>query len=336
MLLIEFTLMGTQMSRRYFLKRAVAIGATAAIVGTSLSSVIAGESAAAISRDVDPTPVQSQRNVGESDRSYAGRIFDFPLSPVPLKFFGVVHSRTFAEENYDRLDDLVEHSSIVVSEGNPQDVGRPDIFNDSKAYFGTIAALCQKYRKPLVSLDPDSKTAVIVDIDQSTVGFGVLAGLLASVIIKPSVLTRRSFLGFATAAALSSYLFFSGGSLSSSAEDFIASARNPSDMDEWIDARFGHSQYYLNHGVDQRNVGITEHLLALPGRLSPKELAGGDYILSTFGAAHAVGVEYYFKHPLMRRLKSVIYSVSYGLIDNKEMLKFVPDGNGNWSVEKLK
>ena len=87
--------------------------------------------------------------------------------------------------------------------------------------------------------------------------------------------------------------------------------------------------------MDQRNVKLAERLLQLPSLLQPNDLKNGNYIFVNFGQAHTVGATYYLEHPMMQKIKSVVYSGTYGLLDNNDIIKFTPTSSG-WAREILR
>ena len=99
------------------------------------------------------------------------------------------------------------------------------------------------------------------------------------------------------------------------------------------DYSFG-TPYLSNHIVDQRNIQLTERIKGLPSILPKEDFNKGNYVLVNFGLAHTEGMNYYLKHPIIKKVKKLLYSFNYDLVDSDNINKYVPS-NGVWSKKVL-
>ena len=222
---------------------------------------------------------------------------------------------------------------MVISESSPEDLKRSDGTNDSQAYFNTIASFCQKYNKPIIYLDPLSLSGYTIEFLLGL--FGLFYGAKHSFKIVTKNSNRRDFLKGASKTIGGMYLFMSDFNQSSPVKYLIASlASESNNVDETINNALGNEKYFLNHIIDQRNVQMTNRLVRLPTILNHEDFLKGDYALSISGTLHAIGIGYYLRHPRVRQIKSLIYGISYDLIDSDEIAKFVPS-DGSWKKSLL-
>ena len=309
-------------TRREFLKRALGIGVGTLVTGTMVGSTVSSiGSLLAKDSGVDPTPTYENKEP-------PGLILNKSIENLPFKLYGIIHTRSFKEANYNTIEQLIKNSSMVVSEGTPEDLKKSTAsFN---AYFGTVVDLCQKYTKPIISLDSQSKEGTLLEFGIGTAGLGYGGYHSFKMITKDS--DRRQFFKELAKTSAGFYLFM--GSLFNSVV-LKALYFSLNDSEDPIGELLKAEKYYLGHIIDQRNVQITNRLLELPNLLDEKDFQNGEYVLVKFGSAHILGVDYYLDHPTMRKAKSGIYSFNYDLVDSDEIAKFVPEGK-SWKKVVLK
>lgn len=315
-------------TRREFLKKLLGFGIKTTVAGTIVGSALLTQaeidSYKIEDSETDSDPVEKQ--IQENDKEEL--IIDKKICEVPLKLYGITHRRASAESAYNRLEDFIKKSSVVVAEGNPNDLKDPSVFNDFKAYFGTVYKLCQKYDKPIVSLDPLSRTGMLSEALIGFVGgiYSIENASKLSEYIKSERLDKRELItaGFKILAGY--YLFMGSLPLSLALKNLF--------YDDIIKME-KHEHYYFSHIIDQRNVTITNRLLDLPSMLEKKDLERGDYMLVIFGEGHIAGVNHYLDHNIQRRFKSHVYKCIYDLVDSDSIVKFIPN-DGSWKKTILK
>lgn len=324
-----------KLTRREFLRRGLGTLITGSIVGSTglfFSDLILE---LVRNSDVDDSPIAEQKiqNADETDNIFSGKLVDISIDGIPFKLYGIGHHRAFAEVHYSTMEQLVRNSSIVVSEGSPDDSSNALISNDAKSYFSTIVDLCQKYDKQIVSLDSESTFAFAPEII-----IGTLSGFYAipkSYSLLRSGITRRQLLGDIGKLLASYYLFISsllGVPLRFTKPFFVSDSNNPQYINENTRDR---EKYYFNHFNDQRNVQLANRLLALPKLMKSEDFQGWDYALVVFNVIHTEGAHFYLTHPRWRQIKSALYQVSYDLIDSDGITKYVPN-NGSWEKVSLR
>lgn len=307
----------------------ISVGAAISLpVAASAGTVLLGTIGGIVSPDIS-RPVSSQKADVAAD-AYRGVLSDAVIGGVKFKLYGVRHDRKFAEDNYEVIDDLVRKSSSVVLEDKPDTT---DVASSGNAYFGTVISLCHKYGKPVLFMDPLSLVAWC--IEEFVGGLAVATSVVQSFQVAAPVQTRREFLGNLGVLAAGLYFFSTtmpGGPL----KFLLANGHSKFSGSEHALERayMATEPYSFNHITDQRNVELTERLLSLPPKLSSAELSEGNYVLANFGVAHTVGIDWYLKHPVVRRAKAALYGISYGLIDSNDQSRFIPKGSG-WEKVKL-
>lgn len=265
----------------------------------------------------DPQPVGSQRNIDDrqlNDWYLTPHEFERDIEGIRHKFFGVAHTREFAEAHYDRMEELVKNSKYVISEAEPPYLTRKSITNNGKAYFGTIFELCKKYHKPILFNDSSTRS---LRTFETAVGITAFLSLYSN--IRTPTHSRRDFLKSLVKACGSTYIFL-GTSTGLNTRNYISGE----------DAFEGkNNARYFNHLIDQRNVYIT-HRTIIMAKTVLKTFSEGDYVLSTYGKVHTKGVEYYLDHPKMYEAKKNIYAMTINTF-TKEQLKLYRWNGLTWN-----
>lgn len=311
-----------KLTRREFFRKAgrVALTAgTAAYVATPVLGLFASDAA---NGSADSSVVTS----GGSE-SLAGRIINTSISGSAVKLAGIEHTRKFITDHYNTLEEMIRGCTVAVLECGPYD---KTINNEARAYFRTIHKMCYQHGKPIITLDPQSLAGSITDMAIAMLG-GLYAITNASKIMKKGEMPRRRFLSGAKALAglyVFSHPLLGGASMAMTANSLGVSEEKSRDI--ILDSQAAH----FNHISDQRNVELTNRLLALPAKIRGLE-ANGDYMFVNYGIAHTKGIDFYLRHPGLRKFKSGIYSISYNLIDNDTMSAYMPVRNG-WKKREIK
>jgi len=319
-----------KITRRDFLRRMVYVS-----LGTVIVASGAATACSSPENVIDPYPITeeiSQQQIDESSK-LSFHISDLNINDINYKLFGVSHTREFAEQHYNTIDKLVEGSSGLVLEGDPYLLYSGKMYNDAHAYYGTVINLVHKYKKPIISFDPLSDTARSTEKYTSSLGVTITLTLGASALYFRSKLSRRKFIGLLASALGGAYLTIGSGPVN----DLTDIAVNGIIGSEIESSKFivkKHS-FAINHMIDQRNVELTERLKGLPKIYDMKEFEPEGYFLVNMGMYHTLGIDYYMKHPRHHRLKSMLYSFNYDLIDNNTIKLYVPTANG-WDIKVLK
>ncbi len=245
-------------------------------------------------------------------------IVDTTIDDMAFKLHGMSHSREFVEKYHDSLDDLVKNARAVVSEGT---LKSKDMTNSAKPYFETIWELCKKYDKPLINLDPTSFFAGFGEMFSGMFGMLLMIDNADRIVDENS--TRRRVIKHSLKTAAGLYLFMS---------NFLYGMGLKKLIDKNHPRR---EKYYYNHIIDQRNVEIANRLLKLPDMLRQEELSEGDYVLVDYGRWHIPGIMQYLKSPVMRRVKTAMYALTYSLIDADE-ITFCRHNGRFWKRKALK
>jgi hypothetical protein len=248
------------------------------------------------------------------------RSIDTKIGQVPVRLLGVKHTREFIQQHYAALEELVKDCCCAVFEVTPG-LMSTNVFEDAKAYYGTLVGLCKRYEKPVVFMNPFSDMG---EISEGVVGlFGVTYASRHSFKIISKNSTRRDFLTHGMKMAAGTYLFLGSPIISESPRWLLRDIPEFDENEDKLD------KYFINHSFDQTNVEVANRLLFLSKNLTKDELGKGDYIFFSFGDRHAGEVDYYLRHPIVRGIKSGFYRLTYGLVDNDEVVKFVP-GKNSW------
>jgi|SRR3989344_7766632 len=324
------------MERREFLKKVLGIGIDLGVTGLVLSSSIVSCTSEISYNVEDDTTNPNPISICESQESkkhypkFHGMLIQTEISKIPYKLFGVYHSRKFAQDNYKTLDELVKNASVVVSEGLPTDMNREVVTNDGKSYFGTLLDLCKKHNKSVLEMDSLSTPCVFIEG-----GIGIAGGLYAidnSRKILGANSTRRDFFIEGTKTLAGLYLLMGSYSFSNGFKELFIPSNE--DTEKQIIDSASREVLFLGHITDQRNVALTNRLAKLPQILNSKDLAKGEYILVNFGAAHVAGIDFYLKHPYLRKLKSLIYRITYDNLDSNAINIFT-NINDCWHKKRL-
>lgn len=308
-----------KLTRREFFRKAGRAALTAGCIGYVAAPVAGNFINDVKDAGIDPSPATS----GGSE-SLGDELINVKIGNSDVKLAGVGHSRDFVAAHYSTLDKLVRDCSVAVLEMRPEEINKGDISNNAKAYFRTIHRMCHDYGKPIVYLDPLSTAGLIADMTVGMLG-GVYAIINASKILKKDDIPRRRILSGARAFA--GLYVFNNFILGGMSMGIIADSLGVPEK-ECSEFLFKTQVGHFSHIVDQRNVELTDRLLALPGRIKNIR-ADGDYILVNFGSMHTRGIEFYLKHPWIRKIKSGLYGISYGLIDDDKTDIYMPI-KGGW------
>ncbi len=333
-----------EIERREALRRVKMILSGTIGTGAIATSRIMGYSAVAdYSNDdkkTDPTPITKDTYSKEEQRTPQNQPHISQSTPSDLyfheaenvvrgnriKLLGVLHTRESAIKLYSKLEEYVAHASVAVLEASPPWMNDPRVFHDAKAYFRTVHNLCEKYDKPIITLDPLSFEGMYLE-QGSSLAAGTYAACHAWKMFSRKTVEQKKSRRSALKMALGTYFFmgeYIGG-------DFLRKAIH---IDPSIEASEQDQVFYFNHITDQRNVELTRRVLKLP-ELLKDDLQKGDYIFANFGAAHTVGMDFYLRHPILRAIKSGLYSFNYDLVDEDTISKFTPLGNNQWKEEVL-
>ncbi len=311
-----------KLTRREFFRkagRAALTAGTAAYVATPVIGLFAS--------DVADSSADSSVVISGGSESLAKRIINTSISGSAVKLAGIEHNRKFMTDHYNTLEEMIKGCTVAVLECGPED---KNITNEAKAYFITIQKMCYQHGKPIIIIEPQSMAGGISDMAIAMLG-GFYAITNASKIMKKGEMPRRRFLSGAKALA-GLYIFghpmLGGASMAMAANSLGVSEEKSRDI--ILDSQAAH----FNHTSDQRNVELANRLLALPAKIQGLE-SKGDYILVNYGIAHTKGIDFYLRHPVLRKIKSGIYSISYGLIDNDTMSAYMPARNG-WKKQDIK
>lgn len=307
-----------KLTRREFFRKAGSAALAAASIGYVVTPIIGSITYEANDANTNPSPVTS----GGSE-SLGDKLIEVKIGNSDVKLAGVSHSREFVTAHYSSLDNLVKGCSVAVLEMRPEEINRRDISNDGKAYFGTIHKMCHDYGKPIVYLDPLSKAGTIADMLIGMLG-GVYGIMKTADILKKNEMPRRKILSGAK--ALAGFYVFNNFILGGMSMAFIADSLGVSEK-KGSEFLFKTQVAHISHIVDQRNVELTNRLFALPDKIEDIK-AKGDYMLVNMGSMHTRGIEFYLKHPWIRKIKSGIYGISYSLIDDDKIDIYVPTKDG--------
>lgn len=337
-----------EMERGEAIRRLKMILTGTLVTGTIVSSRILGYSSLDDyindDQNTDPTPITDDPNSREEQQTAEPTAKpqqeNPPNAPLDLyfheaensfrgnriKLLGVYHTRESAIKLYSKLEDYIAHASVAVLEASPPQINGPGVFHDAQAYFRTVHDLCEKYNKPIIRVDPQTLEGMKLE-ERLSLAAGTYAACQSWKMFSRRTVEQMKSRRTALKMGLGTYLFMSaytgGGCL-----------RNAIQIDPSLDASLRNQAFYLNHLIDQRNVEITNRILKLP-KLAKEDLTKGDYIFANFGAAHTIGIDFYLKHPILRAIKSGLYSFNYDLVDSDTVSKFTPLGNNQWKEEVL-
>ncbi len=313
--------------------------ATGAIASSRILGYSAEERYTNDDQNTDPTPIT--QNSGEEQHTPQHQPVENQPDPLKdlyfheaensflgnrIKLLGVFHTRESAIKLYSKLEEYIAHASVAVLEASPPQINGPGVFHDAQAYFKTVHDLCEKYDKPIITLDPLSFEAIQLE-QRLSLAAGTYAACQSWKMFSRKTVEQRKSRRTALKMGLGTYLFmgaFIGG-------DYLRSAIQ---IDSSLNASLRNEAFYLNHLIDQRNVEITNKIIRLP-ELAKEDLNKGDYIFANFGAAHTIGIDFYLRHPILRSTKSGLYSFNYDLVDSDTIAKYTPLGNGQWKEEVL-
>ncbi len=318
-------------SRRDFLRLAARRTFTAATISTvttsSIIGMVNGVSSEGNDSTINPNPLKKE---DASTEQHPISCTDVYISGIPVKLCGVWHTRSFASEHYDHLEELVRHASFVVSESNPEDFNRKSVTHNFQAYFGTVYQFCQNFGKNVVSLDPESVIAPNIEIFLQGFGGALYSSVHALDLwrknIKPTT-TRKELLKTAWGFYFFASAFAPGG--------LQLQTWFSGEGEKGFDDLVRRQRFSYNHIIDQRNVELTTRVQNLQNIVPSEEFSKGDYVLVNFGKGHTLGIEYYLNHPMIHKIKSALYAPTYGLVDSNEIALYVPDGKNNWTKRVL-
>ncbi len=318
-------------SRRDFLRLAARRTVATTVIGTVVTSSIGGMieilSLEGNDATIDPNPLQKE---DASTEQQPISCTDITVAGIPIKLCGVEHTRHFASEHYKKLEELVHNAAFIISESNPELAESKAVQNSARAYFGTTFQFCQYFGKSVVSLDPRSFIGGNIEFIMQGLGGAIYTSINASDLWKKKIkltTTRKELLK----TALGFY--------------FFASALGPGGLrlktwfsgegEEGLNTLMSREHFSYNHIIDQRNVELTTRLQNLHNVVPSEEFAKGEYVLVIFGKGHTLGMEYYLNHPMIHKIKSALYTPTYGLVDSNEIALYVPDGKNNWTKKVL-
>ncbi len=272
--------------------------------------------------EINPAPVNmqlDQKTMSEiwGQSNYTPHIFETNINEIQHKSLGVSHTRKFAQIYYDTLEELVKNSKYVISEGGPEHLEKEYVFNDAKAYFGTIIKLCQRYHKPLIFTDPLTTT---IEKSELALFMVAMAGITLN---NKQTASRRTIIKNVVKAGLA-YL-----SIGSSIENYI---KTPLDYETYFNSIGAQKARYFS-AIDQRNVELTRRITAL-SKVLPQKYTNGNYVLFTYGKLHTAGIEYYLKHPNILQAKHLLYASNYNLIDNDDVKEYSWNNN-SWNMKPI-
>lgn len=323
--------MTENISRRTFFRKAVSHVATKGTVGLIIYGTKKNVDTLRVYQEKDEGQViTSQENVPSI--GIVEKIAD--IENLKLKLVGVVHAPEFTRAHFNELERLVKDSShVVVESGEPVAWKDGSIVADPEemknAYFLTIYDLARKHGKPLITLDAVNGYLALPEMVLPIIAANKFR--TNAIKLREEKITRREILISGLKSLGFGAFAFSSRGVGSALRTGIAHLTNPEqEIPDTELERFGY-----NHIVDQRNVQIAERLLQLPGLLDKGEVAKGQHVMVTFGAAHIPGAHYYLTHPTARKIKDALYAPTYNLLDNEGIYQYTPRGNFGWKVKKL-